>query len=103
MVRGKKILSGLDYCMMRKTVWPMAEIACLREIEGLILNETYILLEMVQGEATVNTISHHCPSVNEEGRIPKLIDIAEELQWREFGAIRLHFCGKFLKKNASVE
>jgi len=81
----------------------MAEIACLRKIEGLILNETYILLEMVQGEATVNTISHHCPSANAEGRIPKLIDVAEELQWRGFGAIRIHFCGKSLKTYASVE
>ena len=93
MMRGRNILSGLDYRMMWKTVWLMAKIACLRNIEDLILNETYILLEMIQGEETVNNISHHYHIANAVGRFPKLIYIAEELQWRGFGAIRTFLVG----------
>mmetsp|Transcript_8716 Transcript_8716/g.21877 ORF Transcript_8716/g.21877 Transcript_8716/m.21877 type:complete len:532 (+) Transcript_8716:98-1693(+) len=81
----------------------MAEIACLEEAKGFIAPETCDFLQKLKEEAAIQTMFHRRPGVAAEGRTPKLAQVMEELQRRNFKTARTHFCAKSLKSEASVK
>lgn len=81
----------------------MAEISRLEEARGLISKETCNLLEKMQQEAVVKSMFHRRPGVAAGGKIPKLVNVMEELRSRSINTSRTHFCTKSLKSDASPE